>query len=95
METQRLENKMEDVHSLGWSKDGALFVYRTFSNSNAITSHSNLTVKVVDIVSDNILGYFLNPKRDRIAILIKESRGEPYLPDYFIVGCSLGSGFKK
>ncbi|BDA80293.1 hypothetical protein LPTSP3_g32230 [Leptospira kobayashii] len=201
----------EDVHSLGWS--GSVFAFRAFANSYAITPHSGLSVKVVDIVSDqekwrfnkfwegdnvgegstaeyvpttdesaweivteevishikksyiknlessphfnqsydnfplymdnldgdtftadlilnkkentykiivvsknkgikvvsekkiepstfsefNVLGYFLNPKRDRIAILIKESLGggEPYLPDYFVVGCLLTSGFKK
>ena len=51
------DNK-QDVHSLGWSKNGKILAYRAYFLSNAISRHSYFNLEATDIVSDKVVWNF-------------------------------------
>jgi hypothetical protein len=46
-----------------------------------------------DLSEVSVVGYFMNPQSDRIAIIVKESPPVPVL-NFYVTGCSLKTGFK-
>jgi hypothetical protein len=46
-----------------------------------------------DFSEVSVVGYFMNPQSDRIAIIVKESPPNPVIY-YYVTGCSLKTGFK-
>lgn len=52
------EMPKDDVHLLGWSKDGKILAYRVFALSEAIARHSYLNVVVVNLVDDKVVWSF-------------------------------------